>query len=133
VSYDYLVRFARLHTQSGNHWTALTRNKAPNKPLLLLTVLDLFAQGTIEVNFIEPTAELGELFASYWKVVMPVERKGNLAMPFFHLRKEGFFFFIAQPGKAEKLAACSTITWLGQLYELVLGVKLDETLFSQMQ
>lgn len=133
MSQNFLARFASLHTQGGPHWTAITRHKAPNKPLLLLTILDLCAQGAIQVNLVEPNAELGELFASYWELVMPVERRGNLAMPFFHLRSEGFWHLIAQPGKETKLASLSTITSLGQLRELILGARLDEDLFAQMQ
>lgn len=96
-------------------------------------MLDLFAQGAIQVNLIEPNAELGELFALYWGLVMPIERRGNLAMPFFHLRSEGFWHLVAQPGKEAKLTGLSTITSLGQLHEFVLGARLDEELFVQIQ
>lgn len=132
MSQDYLSYFSRLHTQRHTYWTELTRHKAPNKPLLLLTVLDLFAQGTITQNLIEPTAELGELFSLYWELVMPIERRGNLAMPFFHLRKDGFWHLVAQPGQAAKLTSLTTMTSLAQLRELVLGAKLDEELYVQM-
>lgn len=132
MSQDYLSRFAHLHTQRDTHWTSLTLHKAPNKPLLLLTVLDLFAQGTITSNLVEPTMELGELFARYWELVMPVERRGNLAMPFFHLRKDGFWHLVAQPGREEKLASLTTMTSLVQLRELVLGATLDDELYMQM-
>lgn len=86
-------------TAAGAHWTAATRHKAPNKPLLLLAVLDLAAQGTLATTLIEPTPELGELFATYWDLVMPGGRRGNLAMPFFHLRREGFWQLVPRPGQ----------------------------------
>jgi putative restriction endonuclease len=133
VPQDFRTRFARLHTQRGPYWTDRTRHQAPNKPLLLLTVLDLFAQGTIQVNLIEPNDELGDLFASYWELVMPVERRGNLAMPFFHLRSEGFWHLVARPGQEAKLASFSTMTSLPQLREIILGATLEEELFVQMQ
>jgi hypothetical protein len=43
-SNPYLHRFTHLHTAvSRTHWSADTRHRAPNKPLLLLAVLDQFA------------------------------------------------------------------------------------------
>jgi hypothetical protein len=66
----YLHRFTHLHTAANRvHWTADTRHKAPNKPLLLLAVLDQFAQGSVTGDLIELTPELGELFAGYWSRV----------------------------------------------------------------
>lgn len=41
----------------------------PNKPLLLLAVLDLFAQGSIAGDLVELTPELGEMFAGSWSRV----------------------------------------------------------------
>jgi putative restriction endonuclease len=132
MAQDYLYRFAHLHTQKNTYWSALTRNKAPNKPLLLLTVLDLFAQGTIRNNLIEPNAELGEIFAAYWELVMPSERRGNLAMPFFHLRKDGFWHLIVRPDREARLATLSTMTSLAQVHELLIGAKLDDELYMQL-
>ncbi|HSN77203.1 MAG TPA: hypothetical protein VL334_19200 [Anaerolineae bacterium] len=82
----YLHRFTHLHTAASRvHWTA-AHHRAPNKPLLLLAVLDQFAQGSVDSDLIELTPELGELFAGYWSRIMPPHRHGNIAMPFFHLR-----------------------------------------------
>ena len=39
---DYHHAFTHLHTATNRtHWSAATRHRAPNKPLLLLTVIDL--------------------------------------------------------------------------------------------
>ena len=62
----YLHRFTHLHTATSRvHWTEATRFRAPNKPLLLLAVLDQFTQGSVTGDLIELTPELGELFACY--------------------------------------------------------------------
>lgn len=58
----------------------------------------------------ELTPELGELFAGYWARVMPPHRHGNIAMPFFHLRADGFWHLVARPGQEEALAALNTMT-----------------------
>ncbi len=74
---QYLSLVSHLHTDK-NHtsWTAVTTFRAPHKPLLLLAVLDLFAQGSITTNLIPLTPELSELFTLYWhKVRPPSQRK----------------------------------------------------------
>jgi hypothetical protein len=41
----YLHAFTRLRTDRTGGWTDVIRSRAPHKPLLLLSILDLFAQG----------------------------------------------------------------------------------------
>lgn len=65
----YLKSFAELRTDKNKkRWSAATTYRAPHKPLLLLSIIDLIAQGTITRNFIEPTFELAETFNQYWTV-----------------------------------------------------------------
>ena len=72
----YAKRFAKLRTDvSRTRWSALTRNRAPHKPLLLLSTLDLFEQGRIRSNLIEPAPDIGELFSGYWARVVPPDRR----------------------------------------------------------
>ena len=75
----YLAKFARLRTDRGNQWAhyAPTRFQAPHKPLLLLSILDRLAEGSITTNLIELDTDLAEIFQGYWAMVMPVERRSN--------------------------------------------------------
>jgi putative restriction endonuclease len=131
---SYLHRFTHLHTAANRvHWTADTRHKAPNKPLLLLAVLDQFAQGSVSGDLIELTPELGELFAGYWSRVMPPHRHGNIAMPFFHLRADGFWHLVARPGQEEALAALTTMSSIGQVRTVLLGARLDAELATLLR
>jgi putative restriction endonuclease len=51
---QYLKSFSRLRTDKNRkRWSALTTHKAPHKPFLLLSIMDLIAQGAITENFIE--------------------------------------------------------------------------------
>ena len=128
---NYFHAFTHLHTATNRtHWMAATRHRAPNKPLLLLTIIDLFAQGLITANLIEPSDDLIDLFGVYWALVMPLDRRGNLAMPFFHLRSEGFWHLVPRPGQEAALAAVKSISALSQLHELLLGARLDEELYA---
>ena len=131
---DYHHAFTHLHTATNRtHWSAATRHRAPNKPLLLLTVIDLFAQGLLTANLIEPGDDLADLFGLYWALVMPLDRRGNLAMPFFHLRSEGFWHLVPRPGQEAALTAVKSISALSQLHELLLGARLDDDLYTLLR
>ena len=128
---DYIGCFAKLHTDSSHaRWSANTCYRAPHKPLLLLAVIDLINQGTITSNLIRLTPELGELFTLYWSRIMSPDRRGNLAMPFFHLKSDGFWHLVPQSDKALMLSATYHTKSINQLRELILGAKLDEKLFE---
>jgi putative restriction endonuclease len=56
---EFISKFSRLNTDRGRHrWFADTCHRAPHKPFLLLSIMDLIAQGLITENFIEPSFEL---------------------------------------------------------------------------
>ncbi|RJQ56375.1 MAG: hypothetical protein C4530_14615 [Desulfobacteraceae bacterium] len=60
-------------------------------PILMLSVMDLFAQGSIAENFIEPSFELVDTFNLYWVRIMPPGAKTSMAYPFPRLKTDGFF------------------------------------------
>jgi putative restriction endonuclease len=94
--------------------------------------MDLFAQGSITVNLIEITPELGELFTLYWARVMPPDQRGNLALPFFHLQSDGFWHLIPRPGKEAVLEAAHQIRSVNQLRDTVIGARVDEELYESL-
>ena len=53
----------------------MTCHQAPHKPFVLLSVMDLVAEGALTENFIPPSMELVELFNIYWFSIMPVGKK----------------------------------------------------------
>jgi putative restriction endonuclease len=76
---NYIKKFASLRTDRGRHrYPALTMHRAPHKPFLLLSVMNLIAQGIITRNFVEPSLDLLEAFNMYWVFVMPVGSKTTL-------------------------------------------------------
>jgi len=129
----YIHKFGRLRTDRTGKWSAATQFQAPHKPIMLLVVIDLFAEGRIRSNLIEITAELGDLFAAYWSKVMPPERRGNLALPFFHLRSSGFWHLIPRPDQEQVLENIRQVDTLSQLQKLILGARLDEELYALLQ
>ncbi len=127
----YVTLFSNLRVdKSPARHPAATNHCAPHKPLLLLSVLDLFEKGSIQTNLVEPTPELADMFARHWSRVMPAERSGILALPFFHLRNDGFWYLVPKAGKKDALAASKQIKSLSRLRDIVVGARLEENLYE---
>lgn len=132
---DELAKYARLFGKlrtdaSRSRWSPLTRNRAPHKPLLLLSVLDLFEQDSTRPNLLELTPDIGELFARYWVRVMSPDRRGNMALPFFHLRSDGFWHLLPKLSKENVVVSAAQIKSLFQLRDTVTGARLDDELYE---
>jgi predicted restriction endonuclease len=60
----YIEAFSKLRTDKNkNRWSEATTFRAPHKPFLLLSILDLISEGLINSEFIEPSFDLAETFA----------------------------------------------------------------------
>jgi putative restriction endonuclease len=67
----YLVMFGNLRTDRGrDRYPEITCHRAPHKPFLLLSMMDLIVQGWITENLIEPSYELVDTFNTYWAAIM---------------------------------------------------------------
>lgn len=130
----YVDQFAKLRTdKSRARWSADTMYRAPHKPLLLLAVMDSIADGVIRSNLIELTPDLGELFAVYWSLVLPMGRlRGNIAMPFWHLSGDEFWSLLPRPGKENVVETVQRIHAISVLNETIIGAKLDRQLYDLM-
>ena len=77
----YLRMFAKLRTDKGRErYPEITYHRAPHNPFLLLSTIDLLAQGRITQNLIEPSYELVDTFNTYWATIMPPGSKTSMAM-----------------------------------------------------
>lgn len=120
----YIQLFANLRTdKSASRWPDRVRNRASQKPILLLSVLDLFELNKIDSNFIEITEDLLDLFDKYWLEVLPVTRPSTLAMPFVRMESEGFWH-LARHKEVESLFGRPERS-VAQLRERVFGACLD--------
>jgi putative restriction endonuclease len=62
-----LQLLGNLRTDKGrDRYPELTCHRAPHKPFLLLSVMDLIAQGRITQTLIEPSYKLVDTFNTYW-------------------------------------------------------------------
>ena len=100
---------------------------APNKPLLLVAIIALIEQGQVCENKISPSPNLVEIFMKYWLKVS--ERKPNLALPFFHLKSEGFWHLHANAGYETALKVATQIKTVSRLREIVASASFDDELF----
>jgi len=100
---------------------------APHKPLLLLAVIELIGRGQIRDNKIPLSPDLAETFIKYWSKV--TDRKPNIALPFFHLKSDGFWHFHPNAGYEKALDVADRITAISRLREVIAHVSLDDDLF----
>jgi putative restriction endonuclease len=69
---QYLRVFGRLRTDKGrDRYPEITYHRAPHKAFLLLSVIDLIAQGRITQILIEPSYELVDVFNTSLATIMP--------------------------------------------------------------
>ena len=122
-------KLLKLKTDHNRHrWTPLTRNRAPHKPFLMLSVMDHFAQGLIKRNFIEPSFDLVDTFNTYWQVIMPLGTRTTMAYPFPRLRNDGIFHLVNAPDFKGRIDP-NSVTSMKKLREVCAGAVLDEKLY----
>jgi putative restriction endonuclease len=128
---QYLKSFSRLRTyKDRKKWSALTTYQAPHKPFLLLSVMDLIAQGAITHNLIKPSFELVEMFNGYWNSIMPPGSKTSMAYPYPRLKNDGFWHLIPNPGYENQISI--NFSSMTKLREVCAGARMDEELFQLM-
>ena len=126
----YIDRFRKLRSDRNARWPANSLHRSPYKPLLLLSVLDLFAQGIVTSNLIKLTPDLGELFNLYCSQIMPPDWRCNIAMPFFHLSGDDFWHLAPLPGKESIIASGRRLRSVSLLVDNVAGARLDDELYT---
>ena len=128
---QYLKSFSRLRTDKNRkRWSELTTHQAPHKPFLLLSIMDLIAQGSITNNFIEPSFELLDTFNTYWNNIMPVGSKTSMAYPFPRLKTDGFWHLVPNPGYENQINI--DFSSMSKLREVCAGARMDDELFRFM-
>jgi putative restriction endonuclease len=126
----YERAFSRLRSDVKPYWPATTLHRAPHKPFLLLSVIDLIETGQVQANFVDLNAELIDTFDLYWEHVIGKERDSNILMPFFHMTSEGFWHLVPVRGMEQMLGSIGRIHSFRQFKHVLLGAKLDDDLFT---
>ncbi|MCL4870124.1 MAG: HNH endonuclease [Anaerolineae bacterium] len=132
---EHYNRLFRNLNSDKRSWDERTNFRAPHKPLLLLAVLDRFDEGQVTTNLIELSPDLGELFTLYWSRVFPPQtgKRGNIAMPFWHLQNDKFWHLLPRPGFEALVASSVKIHSVTRINEVCFGAKLDDELYALLQ
>lgn len=105
---------------------------APNKPVLLLAVIELISQGEILTNAIYLSPELIATFLKLWKE-LEINRNPDIGLPFYHLRSDGFWYYKPKPGFEALIRANVKIRTPSTIRETVQYAYLDDELFELLQ
>ena len=120
---DYILFFSRLNVNKSKK-----KGNAPYQPLLLLSVIDLIAENKIKSREIKVKDELINRFNKYRDLLSSNVFKGNLVLPFFHLKNSQFwklkFSDIYDGGRPQTIPKLK--------YDVDCAL-LDEQLFSLLQ
>lgn len=106
------------------------RGVAPHKPILLLAVIELISQGKIRYNRIYLSPELIATFLKYWTNLGSEQHRSNIALPFFHLTGDNFWYLAPNPGFEAAIASRVRIRTLKALEDAVSHAYLDNELFE---
>ncbi len=121
----YVNKFAHLRVSRSN-------GVAPNKPILLLSVIEMVSQGQIRKNQIELEAQLIATFLKLWSHLEPI-RKPDIGLPFFHLTSDGFWHYRMKPGFESLIASKVKIRTVNAIRQTVEYAYLDEELWEILQ
>jgi len=106
--------------------------KAPHKPILILSILQLAQRNIITTNRIFITPELILSFKSNWKKLVDTKHTPNFSLPFFHLRSEPFWQLVTIPGMELIVNKSKSIKSFKNLKESIAFAEIDKDLFLLM-
>ncbi|GAB2760461.1 HNH endonuclease [Salinimicrobium soli] len=107
--------------------------KAPHKPILILSVIQLIAKGEIRSNRVFITSELILAFKQNWKQLVDTNHVPTFYLPFFHLKNEPFWHLVTKPGRELILTRSNSIRSFKNLRESVAFAEIDRDLFVLLQ
>jgi putative restriction endonuclease len=103
---------------------------APHKPVLLLSVIDLFEKGIITSTRIYITPELVGSFKSHWSELVATNHQMIFALPFYHLGSEPFWNLVANTGCERWVESKSSMRSILNLTTAVSNALIDKDLFE---
>lgn len=108
---------------------------APHKPILLLSVINLYEAGLVESNRIYITPILVAFFRDNWLALVKTEHAQRFPLPFFHLNNEksNFWHLIPNAGSEVWLASKTAIRNFEALKKAVAYAQIDFELHHFLQ
>lgn len=106
---------------------------APHKPILLLSILELMNQGAIRNNRIEVSPQLLETFKQYWGEFVYTKHDPRFALPFYHLKGDGFWHLQTRRGYEKAVGSKRQIRSMYFLEEAIAYASFDTELFLLLE
>lgn len=120
----YIKKFSSLRTAK------IGDNRAPHKPVLLLSIIEGIEKRDIRENRIYITPELVAQFKDYWhQLVHNKQFTPNFSLPFYHLKSDEFWHLQTVFGREFVLTSSHSIKSFAQLKEVVDYASFDEDLY----
>ncbi|WP_234405873.1 HNH endonuclease [Leeuwenhoekiella sp. MAR_2009_132] len=122
-----------------NHFKKLNRGfnpgfgKAPHKPILLISIIDIAERGLLTSNRFDITPELVLRFKEYFAALVETGHHDNFALPFFHMKSEPFYRLIPRMGFERTFDKMKSAKSIYKLIELVAFAEIDKELFELLQ
>ena len=104
--------------------------RAPHKPILLISIIQLIDKGVINSNRIYITPELLLAYKENWRKLVDTEHIANFALPFFHMRSEPFWFLVTRPSMELKVNKSKSIKSFKSLKDSIAFAEIDKNLFT---
>ncbi len=107
--------------------------KAPHKPILLLSIIELMDEGIIAENKIFVSPELVATFQNLWLKLVPSEGwQPRFFLPFYHLSSDGFWHLKLASGAKVALTNSYSPKSLGALKDSIYFGYFDDSIFSNL-
>ena len=125
-----MIRDLSYYVHCFTHLRRDARNGgAPHKPVLLLSIIEMFEQGIFSGTHITVVPELVASFRTRWTELVTTNHRPVFSLPFFHLKSEPFWNLIAKFGFEKWLDTGSSIRTLRDLLLVVDRAEIDAELF----
>ena len=106
---------------------------APHKPILLLSIIRLIKNGTINSNQIFITPELVIEFKDLWSKLVHTPHSSNFALPFYHMKTEPFWKLNTIFGNEIPITKSHSIKSLKSLKESIYCAEIDLDLYCLIE
>lgn len=106
---------------------------APHKPILLLSVCQVFEQNIFNSSRIYLSPDLVALFKVNWNLLVTTNHDCRITYPFFYMKSEGFWRLVTCPGYGSFIAANTVIKGFNQLKAIIDYAEIDTDLFILMK
>lgn len=127
ISYVEMFRNLSTGVQNGK--------KLPHKAVLLLSILELVGNGTINENKIELSKTIASSFATTWDSFQLGPKKPSVWIPFWYMKSEPFWHFKASTDEniLKNLLSFAGHPTVGQMRNVIKCAFVDMQLFELMR